>query len=130
MKILFSPSEAKYIGGNSQKITQKNYIFPNLFDKRLELITLYNQYIQNASQDELIKIFGSKKENTIEYYSNDIFIRDTMKVIERYDGVAYKYLDYATLKNNEKNYLDKNVIIFSNLFGPLLAGDKGLPDYS
>jgi cytoplasmic iron level regulating protein YaaA (DUF328/UPF0246 family) len=52
-----------------------------------------------------------------------------MKVIERYDGVAFDYLKYSTLKENEKSYIDKNVIIFSNLFGPVLAGDMGLPDY-
>ena len=39
------------------------------------------------------------------------------------------YLKYSTLKQNEKSYIDKNVLIFSNLFGPVLAGDIGLPDY-
>ena len=30
-----------------------------------------------------------------------------MKVIERYDGVAFDYLEYSTLKENEKLYIDK-----------------------
>jgi cytoplasmic iron level regulating protein YaaA (DUF328/UPF0246 family) len=52
-----------------------------------------------------------------------------MKTVERYDGVAYDYLAYGTLNDTQKSYIDNNVIIFSNLFGPLLAGDEGLPDY-
>ena len=52
-----------------------------------------------------------------------------MKVVSRYDGVAYDYLEYHTLEDSQKKYIDQNVIIFSNLFGPLSAGDTGLPDY-
>ena len=47
-----------------------------------------------------------------------------MKAIERYDGVAYDYLKYSDLNNDEKDYIDFNVIIFSNLYGPILASDK------
>ena len=52
-----------------------------------------------------------------------------MKVIQRYDGVAFDYLEYSKLKEDEKFYIDENVLIFSNLFGVLKAGDLGLPDY-
>ena len=129
MKILFSPSEAKYTGGISTTFDRNSFIFNELFDKRSEIIELYNNYILNASNDEKMKIFGTKKEDIVEYYSSDIFKRDTKKVIDRYDGVAYDYLKYSAMTDAEKNYIDNNVIIFSNLFGPLLAGDKGLPDY-
>jgi len=129
MKILFSPSETKHKGGISKGITKNNYLFPELFDIRLEMIQLYRNYILEASNETLEKLFGTKKESVIKYYTNDIFEQKTMKVIERYDGVAYDYLKYQTLEKNQKRYIDQNVIIFSNLFGPLLAGDKGLPDY-
>ena len=129
MKILFSPSEAKHKGGTSISIEEDNYLFPELFDKRYKMVTFYKDYIQQASQEELVKLFGTKKQTVIDYYSDNIFNRDTMKVINRYDGVAYDYLEYSTLNEIEENYIDQNVIIFSNLFGPLLAGDKGLPDY-
>ncbi len=129
MKILFSPSEAKHAGGNKNKFDNESFLFPELFSKRLEIVTLYNDYIQQASNDDSMKILGTKKQNIVDYYSDDIFKRNTMKVIERYDGVAYDYLKYSAMKDAEKNYIDSNVIIFSNLFGPLRAGDKGLPDY-
>ena len=44
-------------------------------------------------------------------------------------AVAFDYLKYSTLSDIEKAYIDKNVVIFSNLMGPILAGDMGLPDY-
>jgi len=129
MKILFSPSEAKYIGGDNKSFNQDSFIFPELFDKRVEIIKLYNDFMQQASNDEKMKILGTKKQDVVDHYSNDIFSREIMNVINRYDGVAYDYLDYSSLAEASQNYIDNNVIIFSNLFGPMLAGDTGLPDY-
>ena len=129
MKILFSPSEAKFSDGNGDVFSKNSFIFPELFEKRLEVINLYNDFLKSASKEQLEKLFGTKKEEVIEYYKNDIFKRGTKKVIQRYDGVAFDYLKYEELKENEKEYIDENVMIFSNLFGPLLCGDDGLPDY-
>jgi cytoplasmic iron level regulating protein YaaA (DUF328/UPF0246 family) len=129
MKILFSPSEAKHTGGSNKIFNQDSFVFPELFDKRVEIIKLYNDFMQQASNDQKMKILGTKKQDVVDHYSNDIFSREIMKVINRYDGVAYDYLDYSLLDEASQNYIDNNVIIFSNLFGPMLAGDTGLPDY-
>ena len=129
MKILFSPSEAKYKDGNNEKFNSKSFIFPELYSHRLEIIEKYQEFINNASNEQIAKLIGTKKQDIIDYYSSDIFARNTKKVIERYDGVAYDYLKYEELPSKEKEYIDKNVLIFSNLFGPILAGDTGLPDY-
>ncbi len=134
MKILFSPSEAKHRGDQKESVARStiernNYIFPELFDKRLELVSQYNRFIADASIEEKVKLFGTKKESLIEYYSENIFEKECMKVVQRYDGVAYDYLGYERLQTSAQKYIDENVLIFSNLFGPLLAGDKGLPDY-
>jgi len=129
MKILFSPSEAKFKDGIDESFNKNSFVFPELFDARLEIITKYQEFINKASNDEIIKLFGTKKQDVVDYYSNDIFERNTKKVIQRYDGVAYDYLKYEELTKNEQQYIDENVMIFSNLFGPILAGDSGLPDY-
>jgi uncharacterized protein len=129
MKILFSPSETKIVGGNDISFDKNSFIFPILFEKRMEIVKQYNDFILNASKDELIKLFGTKKEDVIAQYSQDLFKTPTMKVIQRYDGVAFVYLEYSKLKEDEKFYIDENVLIFSNLFGVLKAGDLGLPDY-
>ncbi len=129
MKILFSPSEAKNPTSTGDIFSKNSFIFPNLFEARKNILLQYKDYIANASQEDLIKLFGTKKQNVIDYYTNNIFKQNTSKVINRYSGVAFEYLKYSNLKEKEKKYIDKNVLIFSNLFGPILAGDSGLPDY-
>jgi len=129
MKILFSPSETKFKGGENKSITNNSFIFPDLFQERMNVITLYQNFINSATNKQLEKLFGTKKQEVIDYYKGNLLDKEILKVIERYDGVAFDYLKYSTLKECEKSYIDKNVLIFSNLFGPLLAGDMGLPDY-
>jgi cytoplasmic iron level regulating protein YaaA (DUF328/UPF0246 family) len=129
MKILFSPSETKFAGGIEKIFDKDSFIFPELFDKRMEIVKQYQNFISIASKEQLIKLFGTKKEDVIAQYSQDIFKSKTIKVIQRYDGVAFDYLEYLKLNSISQSYLDENVIIFSNLFGPLKAGDSGLPDY-
>jgi uncharacterized protein len=129
MKILFSPSETKFKGGEKRQINKSSFLFPELFEERLKVINLYQEFINNATSQQLEKLFGTKKQDVIEYYKGNILDKEILKVIERYDGVAFEYLKYIELNNNQKEYIDKNVIIFSNLLGPILAGDMGLPDY-
>ena len=129
MKILFSPSEAKFKGGKKEQIDKNSFLFPNLYKYREEALLLYQKFIDNASNEQLAKLFGTKKQDVIDYYKANLFEKELEKVIERYDGVAFDYLKYQELLKNEKEYIDNNVMIFSNLFGPILAGDFGLPDY-
>jgi uncharacterized protein len=128
MKILFSPSETKISGGTNPSINKNSFLFPELFEKRMEIVNHYQRYISNASNEQLIKLFGTKKENVIEQYSKNLFNSLTMKAINRYDGVAFDYLEYSKLNSVEQSYIDKNVLIFSNLFGPINSGDL-IPDY-
>ena len=128
MKILFSPSETKISGGIQNPFDKNSFIFPELFEKRMEIVNQYRDFISNASNEELIKIFGTKKEDVLKHYSQDLLKNKTMKAITRYDGVAFDYLEYSKLNKTEQDYIDNNVLIFSNLFGPISSGDY-LPDY-
>ena len=58
-----------------------------------------------------------------EAYINDVFNSPLMSAIERYQGVAYDYLNLASLDADALAYLKNNTIIFSNLYGPILGGD-------
>ena len=128
MKILFSPSETKNSGGIEKDIDKDSFIFPELFEKRMKIVNAYNDFLKKATKEELINIFGTKKDEVINQYKKDIFKSPIMKVIERYEGVAFDYLEYKKLNEKEKKYIDENVIILSNMFGPLSAGDF-IPDY-
>jgi len=129
MKILFSPAETKKSGGTDGKITKESFLFPKLFKYRKEVLDKYNQYISSSSDEKLSKLFGIKDFKKFQKYKVNIYNQALMKVIERYDGVAFDYLNYSALDNNSKNYIDQNTLIFSNLFGPILAGDFGVPEY-
>lgn len=128
MKILFSPSETKIGGGDIKCIDKNSFIFPELFEKRLEILEKYNNYLKNASNNDLEKLFGTRKIEVIEKYKQDIFKSPTMKAIQRYEGVAYDYLNYNSLEVSAQKYIDENTLIFSNIFGVIKADDF-IPDY-
>ncbi len=72
MKILFSPSETKNSGGVEKIFDENSFIFPQLFNKRVEIINSYNEFLQTASISQLEKLFGTKKSDVIEKYRQDI----------------------------------------------------------
>ena len=124
MKILFSPSEAKLSGGSGAALHADGMLFPELFDLRKTIIDAYTDYIRHADDAALQKLLGVKKADELSRVrSLDLYRDPTMKAIRRYSGVAYEYLDYKTLPEPAQRCLDENLIIFSNLFGPILARD-------
>jgi len=127
MKILLAPSETKISGGNEQFNVNK-LLFQELTPIRKELLHKYINILQKNNLTELSKMFGLKKENDINYHNRDIIHELTMKSIERYTGVAFDYLKYKKLPKESQNYIDKNVILCSNLFGFLRADDM-IPEY-
>lgn len=128
MRILFAPSEGKKEGGEFLPIHSSSFIFPELYEKRLEAILVYRSQVADGDTSVLSELFGITNPKDMDRYRNDILTMPTMKAIERYDGVAYDYLDYQSLNSDAQDYLDRSVLLFSNLFGPIGAGDK-IPEY-
>lgn len=116
---LFSPSEGKLPGGGNA--VQSDILFG--YEPRSEILTSYNAIVNSGDMDAIKALFGIKKESDIEPYLGDLFDAPLMMAIERYSGVAYDYLDYASLSPEARAYLQKQVVIFSNLYGPVLGGD-------
>ena len=52
MKILFSPSETKILGGTNPSINKDSFLFPSLYEKRMEIVKHYQEYISNASKEQ------------------------------------------------------------------------------
>ncbi|TKI71146.1 YaaA family protein [Sulfurimonas crateris] len=118
LKILFSPAESKKTGGNESK---NELLGSN--SAREEILNEYNKIVNSADAEAIKELFGFKKFSDCEPYICDIFNSGLMSAIERYDGVAYEYLDFDSLKSEAKELAKSNTIIFSNLYGPLLGGD-------
>ncbi len=119
LKILFSPSEGKNSGGEH---TEQELF--GATDARDEILNRYNEIVNSGDEEKIKALFGIKKFDDCKPYIEDIFQAPLMSAIERYDGVAYDYLDFNSLDQNAQNYLKENTIIFSNLYGPLRGGDK------
>ncbi len=127
MKILFAPSESKRSGGEA-KFKLEALLFEPLYPYRKKLLHTYTNIIQKGDIKELSELFGLKKESDILKYKKDIFHEPAMKSIQRYNGVAYEYLNYNHLSSQSQLFLDEHTIIFSNLFGPIRADDF-IPEY-
>lgn len=128
MKILLAPSENKSQGGSFEAIALNDLLFNKENSIREHLLKKYNDFIHSDNIDEIAKLFGVKDVKKVAHFTNDIFNAPTMKAIERYSGVAFEYLQYTHLDKSAQQYIDNNTIIFSNLFGPILASDK-IPEY-
>lgn len=127
MKILLAPSESKKAGGE-QNFNPSSLLFEDLAPHRMKLLHSYTNVLQQGDIQILSKMFGIKKEADILKHKKDIIHELTMKAIERYTGVAFEYLKYNELNAKAQKYVDENVILFSNLFGPILASDL-IPEY-
>ena len=128
MKILFSPSEAKTAVSSNKFIDRGDFIFPNLYEKRCEILKIYDDFLQKATVEKISKLFGVKNLTDEPSLRESLFKKGAIKAVLRYDGVAYKHLDYRSLDSAAQEFIDKNTLIFSNLFGPVLAADA-LPEY-
>ncbi|MCD6173790.1 MAG: YaaA family protein [Sulfurimonas sp.] len=118
LKILFSPSEGKNSGGD-----EKKRALLGLNDARNEILNEYNKIVLSDNEETIKNLFGFKKFSDCKPYINDINNSPLMSAIERYQGVAYDYLEYSSLDKKAKEYLKTNTIIFSNLYGAVLGGD-------
>ena len=127
MKILLAPSETKKSGGELS-FNPSTLLFDTLAPHRIKLLHTYTNVLQQGNMQTLSKMFGIKKEADILKHKKDIIHELTMKAIERYTGVAFDYLRYSELDKSAQKYVDENVILFSNLFGPIRASDL-IPEY-
>jgi len=116
---LFSPSEGKNSGGQPSTHEPLSGLNP-----RQDILTAYQHIIDYADETDLSTLFGIKKVADFTPYLKGVNTTEFMPAIERYSGVAYDYLRYTELSEEAQNYLKKQTIIFSNLYGPLLGGDE------
>jgi uncharacterized protein len=129
MIVLLAPSESKVEGGDKSSLLNKDsLLFPLEYHKRLEITQHYNQHINSCEDSALCQLFGIKDIKKAQNYKKDIFTLPTMKAIQRYTGVAFDYISYNELPTEAQEYIDKQTILFSNLFGPILAKDR-IPNY-
>ncbi|MEA3384014.1 MAG: YaaA family protein [Campylobacterota bacterium] len=128
MKILLAPAETKIDGGDKQPYCKDNFYFKDIFTSRDTIVKEYEKLLKSSSIEELSSWFGLKNQKECEKYSHSILNKPTTKAILRYTGVAFDALEYRSLTKEAQQYCDSNIVLFSNLFGPILGSDL-IPDY-
>ena len=103
------------------KLTRPDNSEVNAVNDKWDQFESFKKYDEFIKQTDDVKNFGDIKE--------DIKSRKAKKAILRYSGVAFEYLNYQTLPEDAKEYLNENLIIFSNLFGILKPTDL-IPFYT
>lgn len=128
MKILFSPSEEKrFIYTNCDNL-EWQFLDSLLFGAaaRVGFVKEYISFLK-SDDDSKMSVLGSNNVEVLNATIN-LDMANTVESIHLYNGVAFKALDLYSLPSDSISFIYENVIIFSNLFGPIRASDK-IPFY-
>lgn len=111
MKFLFSPSK----GMKYKNINFTGNNFPK-FNKETDILI---KKLKTLSKDEIQNLFKVKGAILESTYKNiqDFYINPAKEAISFYDGVSYKQLEVESFKNDDFNFINENVFIFSALYG-------------
>ena len=124
MKILIPPSEGKAkIKPQEIKFEDTNFVFERSVGQVVRLLNLIDN-------EDLRSIYGTSQEKSELFHrqNEDIFKSRCAPAINRYTGVVYQHLDWESLSKEAQEYMNKNVLIFSGLFG-MTTPSTLIPDY-
>ena len=124
MLILLPPSERK------SKAKDLEILFENTkFEFKDEVSEIINT-LKSIRENDLEKIYGTSKEKSklIHEQNLNIFKGKCSAAIERYTGVVYSHLKWEKLDYKSKSYVEKNIRIFSGLFG-IVSPKTLIPEY-
>lgn len=115
MLILLAPSENKSTQNSNHKFNIHNLLIPQITQNRQFIIDKY----QKCCQDDIFLKKAVKGLNIKTKFEDEL----SNIALLRYNGVAFKAIDFQNLKEDEQDFLKNSVIIFSNIFGVIRGGD-------
>ena len=124
MKILIPPSEGKAKVKSTKTIfSSTNFRFEREVNQVVRLLELIDD-------EDLRSVYGTSAEKALMFHrqNQDVFNSPCSPAIERYTGVVYEHINWSTLSEKAKDYMEKNIYIFSGLFG-LLTPKTPIPEY-
>jgi cytoplasmic iron level regulating protein YaaA (DUF328/UPF0246 family) len=127
--ILLPPSEGKAEGGLGKQLRIANLSFSQLEEHRTTLRAALGAAMKGkeAGRAKLLGVKG--RALTAATSANlEVLTSPTMPAIERYTGVLYDALNVASLSTRDRKRLNKQVLIFSGLWG-VVRPDDMIPDY-
>lgn len=128
MIFLLPPSEGKTPASKGSKFSPKKLVFPNLTQKRLQLMESLASLC--ASEPELatkVLELGPQQKDLLAA-NIDLFTAKCAPAIQIYTGVLYDHLGYSTMNAKARARADASILIASALFG-FLAPTDPIPAY-
>ena len=124
MKYLIPPSEGK------GKIRPQNITFEDTNFRFREHVDHVISLLELIDDEDLRSVYGTSNEKALQFHrqNQNIFKSKCALAIERYTGVVYEHIDWSSLSKESRKFMEKNIYIFSGLFG-LLTPDTLIPDY-
>lgn len=127
--ILLPPSEGKASGGTGPAVDLDSLSFPELEAERTTVCAALGTAMKKdeASRSKLLGVKASALVAATAA-NRGVLTAPTMPAIERYTGVLYDALDVDSLSSRDRKRLDRQVLIFSGLWGVVRPNDL-IPDY-
>ena len=127
--ILLPPSEGKAGGGTGSPWADSPQSFPDLSVHRRKVIAaLADAMAGPVEARSRILGVGPAKADEAAAANRSVDSTPTLPAIQRYTGVLYDALDYPALSAAVRHGVDRQVVIFSGLWGAVRPADP-IPDY-
>ncbi|MGA8112986.1 MAG: peroxide stress protein YaaA [Actinocatenispora sp.] len=137
MLVLLPPSESKAPGGRGAPLRTESLSFPSLNPVRARLMDSLRTLSSNVAVARKVLKLSEHQDAEL---ANNLVIHEspTRPAIQRYTGVLYEGLDYASLSATARRRADRTLVVSSALFGAVrprdpipayrLSGGATLPD--
>ena len=122
MKIVLSPSKTKTIS-HTAAVIRDGQFQPHITQE----IVNHVQSLDVASLGKALKLKDDKAQALFDFYQ-DFEFHPVGVACESYDGIAFKYLDWAGLSDEAKAFGEKHLVIMSALYG-VVEPTMGVRDY-
>ena len=128
MLVLLPPSESKADGGAGPPLALDRLSFPALTPVRARLVDALQQ-LARERPDELRAVLGLTARQAGEVAKDAaLTTAPSAPALQRYTGVVYENLGYASLHGTARRRADASLVVASALFGLLRARDP-VPAY-
>ncbi len=104
MKILIPPSEGK------AKIKATNLMFSKTNFKFERYVNQVVRLLELIDNEDLRSVYGTSSEKALAFHrqNQDIFNSYCAPAIERYTGVVYEHIDWNTMSDKGKKYMERS----------------------
>ena len=110
MKIIFSPSKEMTFNRPIEEKTK--------FNGKTKIIIEELKNLKPEDIKEIYKVSEKVLEEVLNYINN-FDKSESYRAIEMYHGIAFRLFDVASLKEDQRKYMDEHLKILSAFYGPL-----------